>query len=63
LTIQAFEPIISIEIIDELGRILFTEKINATHFQFPTFFLVSGNYNIRVKTENYERIEKLVIRK
>jgi N-acetylneuraminic acid mutarotase len=63
LTIEAFEPIISIEIIDELGRILFTEKINATHFQLPTFFLVSGNYNIRVKTENYERIEKLVIRK
>jgi hypothetical protein len=61
MTIKASEPIISIEIMDELGRILFKEKINAIHFQLLTSFLKSGNYFVMIESENYELMEKLVI--
>jgi hypothetical protein len=61
MTIKASEPIISIEIMDELGRILFKEKINAIYFQLLTSFLKSGNYFVKIETENYELMEKLVI--
>jgi N-acetylneuraminic acid mutarotase len=61
ITIEATEPILSIEIIDELGRLQFAEKINNTHFNFSTNLLESGNYFVKIKTENGERIEKLVV--
>lgn len=61
ITIEATEPILSIEIIDELGRLQFAEKINNTHFHFSTNLLESGNYFVKIKTKNGVWIEKLVV--
>ncbi len=62
ITIQASEPIISIDIIDQLGRMKFSEKINLYHFQLNTRFLGSGNYFVKITTENGKRIEKIIIK-
>lgn len=61
ITIKANEPIVSIDILDEFGRLQFAEKINATHFEFSANFLESGNYFVKITTENGEQIEKLVV--
>jgi N-acetylneuraminic acid mutarotase len=61
ITIKANEPIVSIEILDELGRLQFAEKINATHFQFSANFLEAGNYFVKITTKSGERIEKFVV--
>jgi hypothetical protein len=61
ITIKANEQFVSIEILDELGRILFREKINSPYFQLLTSFLESGNYFVKITTENGERIERIII--